>query len=125
MAFSKLIDILKQLLAALETKTGKTFIIKCLIAKDPEDISWELFLYAPWLDADETKRVNFIYENIISKLDSSVIIDFSGVIPCVQENDMTKSLMSTKQFASGKVILDNESIFQVNYPFAKMVIFLD
>jgi hypothetical protein len=125
MAFSKLISILKQLLEALETKAGQKFILKCLIAKDTVDISWELVLYAPWLDADETKRVNFIYEHIISKLDSSVIIDFSGVIPCVQENDMVRSLMETKRFASGKVIIDNESIFQVNYPFAKMVIFLD
>jgi hypothetical protein len=125
MAFSKLINLLKQLISALEARTGKSFVLKCLIAKDAEDISWELVLFAPWLDADETKRVNFIYENIVSKLDSSVIIDFSGVIPLIQENDMVKSLMAAKNCVTSKVIIDNESIYSVNYPFAKMVIFLD
>lgn len=125
MAYSKLIYILKQLISALEAKTGKTFLLKCLIAKDAEDISWELVLFAPWLDEDETTRVSFIYENIISKIDSSVIIDFSGVIPAVHENDMIRTLLATRQNAMGKVILDNETIFQVNYPFAKMAIFLD
>ncbi|MDD5673838.1 MAG: hypothetical protein PHC61_06735 [Chitinivibrionales bacterium] len=125
MAFSKLINILKQLISALEEKVGKKFVLKCLIAKDPDDISWELVLYAPWLDEDETKRVSFILENIVSKLESSVIIDFSGIIPVVHENDMIRTLLAARQNAMGKIILDNETIFQVNYPFAKMVIFLD
>jgi hypothetical protein len=125
MAFSALINILKRLISALEKSEQKAFDLKCLIAKDTDDISWELVLFAPWLDSDETKRVSFLYENIISKLDSSVIIDFSGVIPIVKENDMVQTLRGLRQSASGKVILDNETIFQVNYDFAKMVIFLD
>jgi hypothetical protein len=125
MAFSKLINILKQLISSLEEKAGKKFLLKCLIAKDTDDISWELVLFAPWLDKDETKRVSFLYENIVSKLDSSVIIDFSGIIPIVAENDMVRTLIETRKNAISKVIMDKESIFQVNYPFAKMIIFLD
>lgn len=125
MAFSKLIKILKQLISSLEAKVGKKFVLKCLISKDPDDISWELVLYAPWLDEDETKRVSFIYENIISELDSSVIIDFSGVIPAVQENDMIRTLIAASQNTMGKMIIDNETIFQVNYPYAKLLVFLD
>jgi fructose-1-phosphate kinase PfkB-like protein len=125
MAFSKLINILKQIIFSLEAKVEKKFVLKCLIAKDADDISWELVLYAPWLDEDETKRVSFIYENIVSKIDASVIIDFSGVIPAVHEDDMIRTLLETRRNATGKVILDNETIFQVNYPFAKLIIFLD
>jgi hypothetical protein len=125
MAFSKLINILRQLIFSLEEKTGKKFLLKCLIAKDTDDISWELVLFAPWLDKDETKRVSFLYENIVSELDSSVIIDFSGIIPIIVENDMVRTLIETRKNAISKVIMDKESIFQVNYPFAKMIIFLD
>jgi hypothetical protein len=125
MAFSKLINILKQLISSLEENVGKKFLLKCLIAKDADDISWELVLFAPWLDKDETKRVSFLYENIVSKLDASVIIDFSGIIPIVAENDMVRTLIETRKNAISKVIMDKESIFQVNYPFAKMIIFLD
>jgi hypothetical protein len=125
MAFSALINILRKLIASLEKREQKTFGLKCLIAKDNDDISWELVLYASWLDPDETQRVTFLYENIISKLDSSVIIDFSGLISIVQENDMVRTLRSLRQGATGKVIMDNETIYQVNYPFAKMIIFLD
>jgi hypothetical protein len=125
MAFSKLINILKQLISSLEENVGKKFLLKCLIAKDADDISWELVLFAPWLDKDETKRVSFLYENIVSKLDASVIIDFSGIIPIVAENDMVRTLIETRKNAISKIIMDKESIFQVNYPFAKMIIFFD
>jgi hypothetical protein len=125
MAFSKLINILKQLIFALEEKSGKKFELKCLIAKDSEDISWELVLFAPWLDKDETKRVSFLYENIVSKIDSSVIIDFSGIIPIVAENDMVRTLAETRKNALNKMIIDKENIYSVNYPFAKMIIFFD
>lgn len=125
MAFSKLIRLLHQLISALEEKIGNKFVLKCLIAKDPNDISWELVLYAPWLDKDETTRVSFVYDNIVSKLDSSVIIDFSGVMTTVTEDDVIRTLLATRENAKGKVILDNENIFQVDYPFAKMIIFLD
>lgn len=125
MAFSKLINILKRLISSLEENVGKNFLLKCLIAKDPDDISWELVLFAPWLDKDETKRVSFLYENIVSKIDSSVMIDFSGIIPIVDENDMVRTLSEARKNVMGKVIMDTETIFQVNYPFAKMIIFLD
>jgi hypothetical protein len=125
MAFSKLIYKLKQLVSSLEKKVGKKFLLKCLIAKDADDISWELVLYAPWLDQEESKRVAFIYKEIVEKLDQTEIFDFSGILLSVHENDMVKTLLGTLQNAMGKIILDNETIFQTNFSFAKMVIFLD
>jgi hypothetical protein len=125
MAFSALIRMLRELVASVEREVGKRFDLKCLVARDPEDISWELVLYAPWLDEDESRRISFLYERIVSKLDDALIIDFSGLIPTNRETDMIRTLRAVRRASSPRMIIEDETIFQVDYPFAKLIIFLE
>ncbi len=46
-----LFEIIKKALSEIESEKGN-FLIKCLVAKNPDDIQWDLILAADWFEED-------------------------------------------------------------------------
>jgi len=46
-------------LAEIEQEKG-AFIVKCLVARNPDDIQWDLVLAAKWFDEDKFRRLSYL-----------------------------------------------------------------
>lgn len=80
-------------LQAIEQERGP-FKVKCLVAQDPEDIQWDLILWADWFEEDEFKRLDYLIEKIIKPIDQDALAQFNGIITfgSGDENNMLKAL---------------------------------
>jgi len=68
-----------QALSAIERERG-CFTVKCLVAQDPDDIQWDLILWADWFDDDEFKRLDYLIEKIIKPIDENALAQFNAII---------------------------------------------
>lgn len=71
---------IKMALAAIESDKGEEFKIKCLVAKNPDDIQWDLVLAADWFEKDQIKRLDYLAEKILRDFDQDCMTQFSGII---------------------------------------------
>ncbi len=63
------------------------FKVKCLVAQDPDDIQWDLILWADWFDEDEFKRLDYLIEQIIKPLDEDALAQFNAIITFGSDDD--------------------------------------
>lgn len=82
-----------QALQAIERERGP-FRVKCLVAQDPDDIQWDLILWADWFDENEFKRLEYLIEKIIRPLDQDALAQFNAIITfgSGDDNEMLKAL---------------------------------
>lgn len=82
-----------QALHAIEQERGR-FKVKCLVAQDPDDIQWDLILWADWFDEDEFKRLDDLIEKIIKPLDKDSLAQFNAIITfgTDDDNEMLRAL---------------------------------
>ena len=70
---------IKKALAEIEAEKGN-FTIKCLVAKNPDDIQWDLVLAADWFEADKMKRLEYLASKIFKDFDADSMSQFSAII---------------------------------------------
>ncbi len=82
-----------QALQAIERERGP-FRVKCLVAQDPDDIQWDLILWADWFDENEFKRLEYLIEKIIKPLDQDALAQFNAIITfgSGDDNEMLKAV---------------------------------
>lgn len=86
---------IKKALAEIEAEKGE-FILKCLVAKDPDDILWDLVLVADWFDKDEMKRLTYLSEKIFRDFDTNCMSQFSAIITIKKTSDVAIQLMEIR-----------------------------
>ena len=70
---------IKKAISEIENEKGN-FITKCLVAKNPDDIQWDLILVADWFDKNQIKRLEYLSDKILRDFDNDCISQFSGII---------------------------------------------
>jgi hypothetical protein len=81
-------------LQVIEEERG-FFKVKCLVAQDPEDIQWDLILWADWFDKNEFNRLDYLIGKIIKPLDEDALAQFNGIITfgANDKNEMLEELL--------------------------------
>lgn len=77
---------IKKALAEIEAEKGN-FTIKCLVAKNPDDIQWDLVLAADWFEADKMKRLEYLASKIFKDFDADSMSQFSGIITIDEQSN--------------------------------------
>lgn len=79
---------------AIEKERGP-FKIKCLVAKDPVDIRWDLVLSADWFEKDLMKRLTYLTAKILADLDDDDMAQFSAIMTfdMTVDNELTRGLL--------------------------------
>lgn len=70
---------IKKALQSIEEEKG-AFNIKCLVAKDPSNMLWDLILSAEWFEDDLMKRLDYLSERILGDFDIDCMLHFSAII---------------------------------------------
>lgn len=81
------------------------FKIKCLVAKDPVDIRWDLILSADWFEKDLMQRLTYLTDKILTDLDDECIAQFSSIITfeTTVDNELTRGLLKIQEnYARGR-----------------------
>ncbi|MBZ4193127.1 MAG: hypothetical protein LAE24_02305 [Candidatus Contendobacter sp.] len=83
---------------AIEQERGQ-FKIKCLVAKDPVDIRWDLILSAAWFEKDLMKRLTYLTHKILTDLDDDCMAQFSSIITfdTAVDNELTRGLLKIQE----------------------------
>ena len=108
----------------IENEKG-SFRIKCLVAQNNEDAIWDLVLAADWFDPDEYKRIEYLTNKIMSKFDTDIISQFSGIITIDKNSELGKILERIQDnYNAGKynLFVDDYLIVNTEYKSAKMVV---
>ena len=83
-----------ELLEAIEQERGK-FKVKCLVAQYPDDVHWDLILWAEWFEPDEKQRLDYLIKKIINPLDYNLMNQFNAIITFDPDdnNEFLRSLL--------------------------------
>jgi hypothetical protein len=54
--------------------------VKCLVCKEPDDIFWDLILWADWFAPNERARLSYLLEKLIKPLNAEALMHFSAMI---------------------------------------------
>lgn len=118
---------IKKALSEIESEKGN-FIIKCLVARNPDDIQWDLVLAADWFDEDQIKRLSYLSEKILSDFDIDCMSQFSGIITIAPTSDLAKFLIKIQNgyiLHRRKIYSDETVIIETDNKLAPMVVLLD
>lgn len=94
----KLILKIKDAIQRIEQEKGEEFRIKSLVAKNLDNIQWDLVLSADWFESDKLKRLDYLAKEILTDFDIDCMVQFSGIITYeVQESNSLIELLTTIQ----------------------------
>ncbi|RKZ39657.1 MAG: hypothetical protein DRQ49_10890 [Gammaproteobacteria bacterium] len=113
-------------LSKIEHEKGP-FIVKCLVARNPDDIQWDLVLAANWFDEDRIQRLNYLSKKVLCDFDSDTISQFSGIIaisPDSQLAQFLKKIQDEYKLYFGKRHVGEQRIIQTDNNQAPMVLSL-
>lgn len=113
-------------LSKIENEKG-AFIVKCLVARNPDDIQWDLVLAADWFDEDRIQRLNYLSKKILCDFDSDTISQFSGIIAISPDSDLArflKKIQDEYNMHFGKLNVGEQRIIQTDNNQAPMVLSL-
>ncbi len=115
---------IKKTISEIESEKG-AFTIKCLIARNPDDIQWDLILAADWFETDQIERFNYLSEKILGDLDIDCISQFSGIVTISPNSDLARfiSKLKNKMFLK-KIHLDEDEIIETKNQQAPMIVLL-
>jgi len=104
-----------------------SFIVKCLVARNRDDIQWDLVLAANWFDEDKIQRLNYLSEKILCELDNDSISQFSAVITIAPDSELAQFLIKIPRGHnrhSGKLNVDEPLIINTDNKQAPVVLSL-
>jgi hypothetical protein len=113
-------------LSKIENEKGP-FIVKCLVARNPDDIQWDLVLAADWFDEDRIQRLNYLSKKVLCDFDSDTISQFSGIIAISPDSQLAQFLSKIQDESQryfGKLKLGKQRIIQTDNHQAPMVLSL-
>ncbi|MBK5937871.1 hypothetical protein [Halochromatium roseum] len=56
------------------------FKVKCLVCKEPDDLFWDLILWADWFESNERARLSYLLDKLIKPLDPEALMYFSAMM---------------------------------------------
>ncbi|MBF0240635.1 MAG: hypothetical protein HQM12_23285 [SAR324 cluster bacterium] len=118
---------IKKALAEIEAEKG-AFLIKCLVARNPDDMQWDLILVADWFVADQIERFNYLSKKILNDFDIDCMSQFSGIVTIAPTSDLAKFLREIQNgYVSqhGRIYLNESVIINTDNKQAPMVVLLD
>jgi hypothetical protein len=113
-------------LSKIENEKGP-FIVKCLVARNPDDIQWDLVLAANWFDEDRIQRLNYLSKKVLCDFDSDTISQFSGIIAISPDSQLAQFLRKIQdeyKLYFGKRNVGEQRIIQTDNNQAPMVLSL-
>ena len=113
-------------LTEIEHEKG-AFIVKCLVARNPDDIQWDLVLAANWFEEDKIQRLNSLSVKVLCELDNDSISQFSAVITISPDSDLAQFLIKIQNGYNlhyGKLNADEQLIINTDNKQAPMVLSL-
>jgi hypothetical protein len=113
-------------LSKIENEKGP-FIVKCLVARNPDDIQWDLVLAADWFDEDRIQRLKYLSEKVLCDFDSDTISQFSAIIAISPDSDLAQFLRKVQNeyhLHFGKLNVGGQRIIQTDNNQAPMVLSL-
>ncbi len=75
----KLILEIKSAIQRIEQDKGE-FTIKSLVAKNSDNIQWDLVLSADWFEKNQLTRMDYLAEKILAGFDFECMMQFSGIV---------------------------------------------
>ncbi len=66
-------------LETVERERGP-FKVKCLVCKEPDDLFWDLILWADWFALNERARLGYLLDKLIKPLDQEALMYFSAMM---------------------------------------------
>jgi len=86
------------LVEAIEAEQGP-FEVKCLAAKDPDDLQWALILSADWFKTYPGDLTAYLVERTLQQLDDESLSQMLAVIPYQQDHggDLLETLRQVQQ----------------------------
>ena len=123
---------IKKALAEIEAEKGN-FTIKCLVAKNPDDIQWDLVLAADWFEQDKVKRLEYLAAKILQDFDADCMSQFSAIITIDAQSNaelvtLLKRVQNNYSHGAYKNIEYDDGLFlivETKSKFAHMVLPLD
>ena len=113
-------------LSKIEQEKGP-FIVKCLVARNPDDIQWDLVLAANWFEEDRIQRLNYLSKKVLSDFDSDTISQFSAIIAISPDSQLAQFLRKIQdeyKLYFGKLNICKQRIIQTDNNQAPMVLSL-
>jgi hypothetical protein len=111
-------------LTEIEHEKG-SFIVKCLVARNPDDIQWDLVLAADWFDADKFRRLSYLTEKILWGVDDEFVTQFSAIITIEPDSDLALflvKLLSGQYLSHGMINTNGYLIINTDYKLAPVVL---
>lgn len=116
---------IKKAIKIIENAKGP-FQIKCLVAKNPDDIQWDLVLAANWFERNQIKRLEYLSNNILKDFDINDISQFSGIITIDIKSELGKFLIKIQKkyctTQNSNSYLNDMPIVDTNNNLAPMVV---
>jgi hypothetical protein len=113
-------------LSEIEHERGP-FIVKCLVARNPDDIQWDLVLAANWFEEDRIQRLTYLSPKILGDFDSDTISQFSAIIAISPDSSLAqflKKIQDEYNLYFGKMNVSGQRIIQTDNNQAPMVLSL-
>ena len=113
-------------LTEIEHEKG-AFIVKCLVARNPDDIQWDLVLAADWFEENQIQRLNYLSEKILCEFDNDLISQFSAIITLSSDSELAQFLIKIQNGYNlhyGKIHADEQIIINTDNKLAPMVLSL-
>ncbi len=114
-------------LSKIENEKGP-FLVKCLVARNPDDIQWDLVIAADWFDKDRIQRLTYLSEKVLSDFDSDTISQFSAIIAISPDSDLARFLtkiLDKYNMHFGKLNIGGQRVIQTDNAKAPIVLSLD
>jgi hypothetical protein len=123
---------MKQMVEEIKTRIAKieseksAFKMKCLVATDMDDVSWDIVLAADWFESDQMERLNYLSEHIMSDLTIDSISQLNGLVTHAPEDPFIEWLQGVKVLngSNPHLFLNEVKIVTTESPKAKMIVFL-
>jgi hypothetical protein len=118
---------IEALVEAIEAEQGP-FDVKCLAAKDPDDLQWALILSADWFVTYPDDLTNYLVGHTLQKLDDESLSEMLAVVPYEpgRGGDLLATLKDVQeQYARGRYGPEAQREFIVvdtPHPLARMVV---
>lgn len=121
----QMVEEIKRRIAKIESDRS-AFTMKCLVATDMDDVSWDVVLAADWFEPDQMDRLNYLSEHIMSDLSIDSISQLNGIVTHASEDPFIKWLQGVKALngSNPHLFLNDVKIVTTESPKAKMVVFL-
>lgn len=114
---------IKKAIDLIEKEKG-AFDVKCLVAKNPDEVCWDLILSADWFSDSKMKDMEYLSPKILSDFDIDDMLQFSSIVIFKKnnENPLLKELKKIQAHEKGNHGLESDYMVETLLEQARLVI---